>query len=122
MSKPKRDPNATDLEPIDKGGPAAAPAAPPAPEGDAPMPTVENAPPLLFRPGSGCSILDVFEVCLMYLLVINNTRLDASPGILRNMQMPADRASMLSDSARRFMVPAATTPEAPPAPPEPAKS
>lgn len=123
MSKPKRDPNVTDVEPIKTEAPA--PAASPAPaaaaESDAPMPTIENEPALVFRPAAGCSILDVYEVCLMTLLVMTNSQVQFNPGALRDIQVPADRAAMLSTSARRFMQPA-SPPAVAPAQPEPGNS
>lgn len=130
MSKPKRDPNVTDVEPV-RSVPASPPVSPPEglpqvptpyapPSGDVPMPGVENEPNLIFRPAAGCSILDVFEICLSYLLVMSNSPIQVAPGALRDVQMPADRAAMMSDSARRFMQ--TVQPSAPPAPPEPPKS
>ncbi|GEP11119.1 hypothetical protein [Methylobacterium gnaphalii] len=96
MSKPPIDRTAEDAETS-----AAAIAA----AQDHPMPTVENDPGSVFRPGSGIGSADVHEIVLMYLLHLTNSPVQVAPGTLRGVPLPADRVAQLSESAQRFMQP-----------------
>ena len=94
-------------------------------EADVPMPTVENASPMMFKPTREIGTHDVLEIALMYLLELSNHPQMFPQGTLRNVAMSAQRAAGLSESALRFMVEipssevSAPGPEAPPLPPLP---
>lgn len=93
-----------------------------APMEDVPMPAIENAPPALFRPARDIGSADVWEIALMFLLEMSGSTFDVQPGGLRNIALSAARVAQLSDSARRFMVPASYAPTAPAAPGEQASA
>ncbi|ACL61759.1 hypothetical protein [Methylobacterium nodulans] len=102
--------------PIDRTAPDAQVTPPPLPpqpapqdapqaSGDMPMPTVENNPPCLFKPGAGIGTADVLEITLMYLLQLTGSPVQVERGALRAIAMQPERVEQLSDSARRFMTP-----------------
>jgi hypothetical protein len=72
---------------------------------DAAMPTVENAPPCRFQPGTGVSTTDVLEIALMYLLQLTGSQVQVQPGALRHQLMDPVRVSQLSPEAQRWMKP-----------------
>ncbi|ACL59899.1 hypothetical protein [Methylobacterium nodulans] len=99
--------------PIDRTAPDAQvpPVPPPAPEaapqasGDVPMPTVENNPPCVFKPGAGITTGDVIEIALMFWIQLTNSPVQVEKGALRSVTLAPERVEQLSDSARRFMTP-----------------
>lgn len=98
MTKPKIDRTAPEAEVV-KPPEAAEPA----------MPTAENAPPCLFKPGNGITTTDVLEIAMMYLLQLSGSTFDVQPGALRMQPMDATRVSQLSPEAQRWMKPLAET-------------
>ncbi|MDR7036106.1 hypothetical protein J2X36_000842 [Methylobacterium sp. BE186] len=75
--------------------------------GDVPMPTAENEPLCLFRPGPGIGAADVAEITLMFLLDMSGSPYNPPPGGLRDVAMSATRVAQLSPSARQFLKPVA---------------
>ncbi|GEP05565.1 hypothetical protein [Methylobacterium oxalidis] len=75
--------------------------------GDVPMPTAENEPPCLFRPGAGITAADVAEITLMFLLDMSGSPYNPPPGGLRDIALRAERVAQLSPSARQFLKPVA---------------
>lgn len=106
-SKPKIDRTAPDADVVVEKLDPAAPAPAPAPEAEPAMPTAENAPPCLFKPGNGITTTDVMEITLMYLLQLSGSDVQVAPGALRLQPMDATRVSQLSPEAARWLKPVA---------------
>lgn len=106
-AKPVRDPAVEEAQVVST--PTQEVPAPPAPgpgapeEGETLMPTVENEPNSVYVPKSGCSIVDNFEILMMYLLHITGSPLNFAEGVLRQIELPASRVAQLSASSRRHM-------------------
>ncbi|ACL60585.1 hypothetical protein [Methylobacterium nodulans] len=94
--------NASDVPPP---APAQAPQATAQASDDVPMPTVENNPPCVFKPGAGITTGDVIEIALMFWIQLTNSPVQVEKGALRSVTLSPERVEQLSDSARRFMTP-----------------
>ncbi|ACL58942.1 hypothetical protein [Methylobacterium nodulans] len=104
MKKPPIDRKAEDAQ-IPPPAPPSAPQATAQASGDVPMPTVENNPPCVFKPGAGINTGDVIEIALMFWIQLTNSPVQVEKGALRSVTLSPERVEQLSDSARRFMAP-----------------
>lgn len=112
QTKPVRDPDVEDAQVVSTPTLAVPPPSPPDAPSDVPMPTIENEPNSVYVPQSGCSIVDNFEILMMYMLYLTGNQLNFAPGVLRSIELPADRVAQLSAQAQRHMRQVAAGPAA----------